>query len=107
MSNKVYDALKRLVQVILPAFASLYFGLAAIWHLPAAEQVVGTTALIATFLGICLGLSSKKYEAPVDGSMHVNLSNDGEAPYRLELDDAPEALIDRDLISFKVVRRTE
>jgi hypothetical protein len=76
----VYEFLKKLVQIILPAFASLYFGLAQIWGLPHAENVVGTTALVATFLGICLGLSTREYnntELKFDGDVLIESNEEG------------------------------
>ena len=61
MSNKVYDVLKAIAQIWLPAIATLYFALAGIWNLPYAEQVVGTITAIDTFLGVVLGISSNIY----------------------------------------------
>lgn len=65
MSNKVYDALKWLALVSLPALGTLYFALAGIWGFPYGEQVVGTLTAVDTFLGVCLGISSKQYNAQV------------------------------------------
>jgi len=61
MSNKVYDVLKWIAQILLPACATLYFALAGIWNFPYGEEVVGTITAIDTFLGICLGISSHNY----------------------------------------------
>lgn len=61
MSNKVYDTLKWIAQILLPALGTLYFALAGIWNFPYAEQVVGTITAIDTFLGVLLGISSMKY----------------------------------------------
>lgn len=61
MSSKVYDVLKFVAQILLPALGTLYFALASIWGLPYAEQVVGTITAIDTFLGVILGISSNKY----------------------------------------------
>ena len=61
MSNKVYDRLKWVAQILLPALATLYFTISNIWGLPYAEQIVGTIAAIDTFLGIILGISTSKY----------------------------------------------
>lgn len=69
LSSKVYDFLKQLVQLILPALGTLYFTLAAIWGLPAAEEVVGTLAAVATFGGVVLGISKIQYDA--DDSRYV------------------------------------
>lgn len=62
MSNKVYDILKFVAQIILPALATLYFTLAGIWHWPYAEQVVGTLTALDTFLGVILGISTSNYQ---------------------------------------------
>lgn len=61
MSNKVYDVLKYIAQIILPALATLYFALAGIWGFPYGEEVVGTITAIDTFLGVILGISSVNY----------------------------------------------
>jgi hypothetical protein len=61
MSNKVYDVLKWIAMVFLPAIATLYFALAGIWGLPNAEEVVGTITAIDTFMGVLLGISSAQY----------------------------------------------
>ena len=61
MSNKVYDILKFIAQVVLPALGTLYFALAGIWNWPLGEQVVGTITAIDTFLGVLLGISTSKY----------------------------------------------
>ena len=61
MSNKVYDILKWIALVGLPALGTLYFTLAGIWGFPYAEQIVGTITAIDTFLGVVLGISSQRY----------------------------------------------
>ena len=61
LSNKVYDCLKFIAQILLPAIGTLYFALARIWELPLAEQVVGTITSVDAFLGALLGISSIQY----------------------------------------------
>ena len=61
MSNKLYDILKWIAQILLPAIATLYFALAGIWNLPYGEEIVGTITAIDTFIGVLLGISSKTY----------------------------------------------
>ena len=61
MSNKVYDILKYIAQIVLPAIATLYFALAGIWGFPYGEEVVGTITAVDTFLGILLGISTINY----------------------------------------------
>lgn len=66
MTNKVYDILKWIAQILLPALGTLYFALSKIWGLPLATEVVGTIAAVDTFLGALLGLSSMKYNKTVE-----------------------------------------
>ena len=61
MSNKLYDALKWIAMVVLPAVGTLYFALASIWGFPYAEEIVGTITAVDTFLGVVLGISSAHY----------------------------------------------
>lgn len=67
MSNKVYDVLKWIAQILLPALGALYFGLAGIWNFPYAEEIVGTITVIDAFLGVLLGISTARYHKRIDG----------------------------------------
>lgn len=62
MSNKVYDVLKWIAMVVLPALGTLYFALAGIWGFPYGEQVVGTIVAIETFIGTVLQISNVQYK---------------------------------------------
>ena len=61
MSNKTYDILKYVAQIVLPALGTLYFALSSIWGLPYGEQIVGTITAVDTCLGVLLGISSVQY----------------------------------------------
>ena len=61
MSNKVYDVLKFVAQILLPALGSLYLALSKIWGFPYGEEIVGTLSAIDLFLGAVLKLSSAQY----------------------------------------------
>ena len=60
-SNKTYDILKYIAQIVLPALGTLYFALASIWGLPYGEQIVGTITAVDAFLGALLGISTAMY----------------------------------------------
>lgn len=66
MSNKTYDLLKWIAQILLPASGALYFMLSKIWGLPYAMEVEGTIAAVDTFLGTLLGISSAKYNKTLE-----------------------------------------
>lgn len=61
-SNSMYDILKYIAQIVLPAVATLYFALSQIWGLPFGEEIVGTITAIDCFLGALLGISTAQYK---------------------------------------------
>ena len=61
MSNKIYDVLKFIAQIVLPALATLYVSIASLWGLPYPEEISGTVMAIDTFLGAVLMISSNQY----------------------------------------------
>jgi hypothetical protein len=61
LSNKVYDILKFVAQILLPALGTMYFALAEIWGFPYGDQIVGTIVAVDTFLGALLGISAVQY----------------------------------------------
>lgn len=67
--DKVYDILKWVVIIVLPAAATLYNVLASVWGWPFADEVVKTVTAVDTFLGAVLCISTATYnkEARDDG----------------------------------------
>ena len=61
LNNKVYDALKWIVMIVIPAATTAYVGLAASWGFPFAEEVAKTSSVICTLLGALLGISTAQY----------------------------------------------
>ena len=61
LSNKMYDILKWVTMIVLPALATAYVGLASIWGWPYADEVAKTTAVVCTLLGALLGISTAQY----------------------------------------------
>ena len=61
MSNKIYDILKWIALVVLPALGTLYFALAQIWGFPYGAEIVGTLTALDAFLGALLGISTTIY----------------------------------------------
>lgn len=66
MSNKVYDVLKYIAQMVLPALATLYFALVKIWGFPYGAEIVGTITAVDAFLGALLGISTMQYNKTVE-----------------------------------------
>lgn len=61
LSDKMYNVLKWVAMITLPAIGTLYFTLAGIWGFPYGEQIVGTITAVDTFLGVLLGISASTY----------------------------------------------
>ena len=62
LPNKVYDVLKWVAILLLPALAVLYKTVAAEWGLPYGQQVYNTVYAVHIFLGTILGISSLTYK---------------------------------------------
>lgn len=108
-TDKLYNQLKFIAQIFLPALGALYFGLAQIWDLPKAEEVVGSITVIDTFLGVLLGLSTNAYnnsDARYDGQLQV-VETANAKTFTLNLNSEPEALADKPSVEFKVEKIEE
>lgn len=118
LSNQAYNVLKFIALVLLPALGTLYFAVAGIWGLPAAEQVVGTIVAVDTFLGVVLGLSSNNFkknlvagtgDAPppaTDGILHIDTMDPLKDIYQFEIGTPLDEVATKDTITLKVKART-
>lgn len=61
LPDKVYDVLKWIVIICIPALTTAYVGLSAVWGFPYAEEVAKTSAVVCTLLGALLGISTAQY----------------------------------------------
>lgn len=62
MSNKVYDVLKWIALIAMPAIIALYSTLSSVWGWAYGEQIVATMAALEVFLGAILQISNAKYK---------------------------------------------
>jgi len=62
MSNKMYDILKWIALIFMPATIALYAALSGIWGWPYGEQIVGTLSALEIFLGAVLQISNANYK---------------------------------------------
>lgn len=66
LSNEIYDLLRYIADMILPAVGTLYFALSGIWNFPYGEQIVGTITAVVAFLDVVLGISKRNYYAELE-----------------------------------------
>jgi imidazoleglycerol phosphate synthase glutamine amidotransferase subunit HisH len=108
LNSGVYNVLKSIAQIYLPGVGTLYFALAQIWHLPAAEQVTGSIVAIDTFLGLVLGISSlsfNKSDEKYDGDMLVTTTPEGHKTMTLAMNGDPAQLDQKTDVVFKVIQK--
>lgn len=61
LNDKVYDVLKWVCLVCLPALATAYTALSGIWGLPYAKEISMTINAICACMGALLGISTAEY----------------------------------------------
>jgi hypothetical protein len=57
LSDKVYDVLKWVALIALPATGTLYNTLSSIWGIPFGGEVLATCTAVALFIGVLIGVS--------------------------------------------------
>lgn len=106
LSNKVYDTLKFVVTIVLPAIATLYIAISGVLAsngldgLPYPEAVSGVITAIVTFLGTVLRISTNSYSG--DGTLSVDTSNPDKDVYSLDLNGPVENLAGKKTVTFIV-----
>ena len=57
LSDQLYDVLRWVVALVLPALATLYVALATVWGWPYPQETATTITAVDTFLGaiLCIG----------------------------------------------------
>lgn len=105
MSNNVYNILKQLVQIILPAFGVFYMTLGNVWGFPGSKQVSDTIIAICTFIGVLLSFGARSYnksDAQYDGALDITHKEDGSKVYSLNLNTDTSVLDSKRNVNFKV-----
>ena len=66
MSGKLYEVLKWLTLIALPAASTLYAALGAVWHFPCVKEISTTVAAVCAFIGTLIGISTAAYRREED-----------------------------------------
>lgn len=61
LKDSVYDVLKWITLICLPALGVAYSALASVWGWPYADEVARTVNAICVLLGALLGISTAEY----------------------------------------------
>ena len=66
INDKLYDILKWVAMLLLPALAVLVKSVFAIWNIPYGEEISTTIIAVDLFLGTILGISTIQYKKEVE-----------------------------------------
>jgi Putative phage holin Dp-1 len=105
-NSRVYDFLKAVAMVWLPALGTAYFALAGIWNLPVAEEVVGSIVVIDTFLGAVVQISTSNYNSERVGDIEITELPSGGKTFTLNLAGDPEDIELHEEVRFGVTKGT-
>lgn len=109
LPTNLYDAAKDTALIYLPALGALYYTLAAVWGLPAADEVLATIIAVDTFLGVILKISTVSYNNSAkskDGTLIIDQSNPTKDSYLLDVTTPLEEVADAKTITLKVTNQS-
>lgn len=72
LNNKVYDVLKWMALIALPALAVLYNVLAGVWGWPYASEVSTTINAVIAFIGTLIGISTGAFNKQQEEAAEKN-----------------------------------
>jgi len=103
-TNKVYDVLKAIAMLYLPAAATLFYTLAQIWHWHHVDDVMGSITGVIVFLSAILKISTRSYDKTdkYDGTIDVQTTPEGKKVFQLNVGSDLDKLDQKEEIWFKV-----
>jgi len=113
LNPKVYDTIKYLALIGLPAIATFVAGMGAIWEWDNTDKVVKSIIAFSTLLGALTVLNKVRWDnsdARFDGTMTVEVTPPGEVNEirHLDVDDPTiDAVTNKGEILMKVVEKTD
>lgn len=107
LTNQVYDTIKNVVIIVIPAVSTFYLTIAKLWDLPGAEAVVGTLGALALLLGSLLKLSKRSYDVSdekYDGEIILKTTEQGRVVQRVEANGTFDEIAAKGEVLYKVVQ---
>lgn len=62
LPDKVYNILKWIAILVLPAIATFIISIFGIWNIPYGEAISGTIMAVDTLIGAIIGISNANYK---------------------------------------------
>lgn len=106
VGNRLYDVLKFIALIFLPAVGALYAGLDLVWDLPKDGEVVQTIVVVDAFLGVFVKWLKDGYEEPepvISGFINYPGDDENGMPkVGLTIQRHPEEMVEDGIAHFKV-----
>ena len=67
LNDKIYDVLKWITLICLPALGVAYSALSGVWGWPFADEIARTVNAVCVLLGALLGISTAEYRKGTGG----------------------------------------
>ena len=67
LPSKVYDVLKWLCLIAIPATAILWFTIGKVWNFPYLAEIETTITAVGAFIGALIGVSTVQYNKAITG----------------------------------------
>ncbi len=67
--NRVYDVLKWVAVIVIPALVILIKTVFPVWHIPYAEPIATTLTAIGLFIGALIGVSTISYNNQINADI--------------------------------------
>ena len=74
MSNKAFDALRLIGEIIIPAVATFYAAVGAIWGWPYCDGITGTLAAVTVLIGAIVNGLRKLYNKNMEEKDEEDIS---------------------------------
>ena len=76
LSSKIYEILKWISVIALPAFGTLYFVMSEAWNLPYGSQIQTTLDAVGTFIGTLICVSTYNYRKDLKSKEEIDNGKD-------------------------------
>lgn len=109
--SKLYDKLKWIALIVVPASVVFYDGLGSLWNWSHTREVAGSLALFGVFLGSLLQLSSQRYNNKDTHTGSIELAgydpDTGMPQLHMNLGETtPDELLTKKAVRLKVKKST-
>ena len=108
LSNRLYDVLKWVTMIGLPAIGTALLAISEIWNVEYGPEVAETINVIILMFGTMVGVSTAQYnrkkamEKPEGGVLEVGTDGTDVTLHKLEIDMSPEEIASRDEVVFRI-----